>query len=175
MGQNKVLLVLDTQANMFDDEFHVYDGDRILEVISSLAEKARSVGARIIYVRNNGSLGEPDEPGTPGWEIHSKVAPREGDVVLDKSSSDAFEGTGLQKRLEAQGIRKLVVAGMQTEMCVAETCRKAAELGYEVTLVEDGHTTFDWEEIRAIDAIAKHNAELSELADIRPAAEIEFK
>ena len=67
---------------MCDDEFHVHDGDRILEVISSLAEKARSVGARIIYVRNNGSPGEPDEPGTPRWEIHSKVGPREGDVVL---------------------------------------------------------------------------------------------
>ncbi len=143
MEQNKVLLVLDTQENMFDDEFHVYNGKQILEIINSLARKARSASAKVIYVRNNGNPGEPDEPGTPGWEIHAKVVPQKGDTVFDKSSPDAFEDTELRRNLKAHRARKLVIVGMQTEMCVAETCRKAVELGYEVTLVEDGHTTFD--------------------------------
>jgi nicotinamidase-related amidase len=159
---------------MFDDEFHVRDGDRILHVISMLVTKARSAGAQVIYVRNNGGLDEPDEPGTPGWEIHPSIIPGERDIVLDKSSPDAFAGTDLQQVLQGRGIRALVIAGMQTEMCVNTTCRKAASLGYQVTLVADGHTTFDWDEISAVDAIAKHNATLSALADVKPAVEIAF-
>ncbi|MCA9933022.1 MAG: cysteine hydrolase [Ardenticatenaceae bacterium] len=174
MGQNKALLVLDTQVNMFDDEFHVYDGDRVLEVIGSLAKKARSSGSEVIYVRNNGGSGEPDEPGTPGWEIHSRIRPQEEDVIFDKSSPDAFEGTELQSYLDTQGVQQLIVVGMQTEMCVAKTCKKAVALGHKVTLVADGHTTFDWEEMTAVDAITQHNAELSKLADIKPATEVEF-
>ncbi len=174
MGHNKALMVLDAQVNMFDDDFYVYDGERILEVIRSLAERARSVGVEVIYLRNNGNSGEPDEPGSPGWKIHSKITPQEGDSIFDKSSPDAFEGTELQRNLEAKRVGKLIVVGMQTEMCVAATCRRAAKFGYEVTLVEDGHTTFDWDEIKAVDAIKKHNDELSELVDIRSADQIEF-
>jgi hypothetical protein len=43
------------------------------------------------------------------------------------------------------------------------------------TLVEDGHTTFNWDEISAAETIRKHNAELSAVADVRPADQISFE
>lgn len=174
MSERHALLVLDVQVNMFDDAFHVVDGDRILAVIRSLIGKAHAAGAQVIYVRNNGGSGEPDERGTPGWEIHPHIAPAENAIVVDKSGPDAFEGTNLAQELEARNIRGLVVAGVQTELCVDTTCRKAAQLGYEVILVQDGHTTFDWDEISAVDAIRKYNAELSAVVDVRPSAGISF-
>jgi len=173
-GKRPALLVLDAQVNMFDEAFHVVNGDRVLAVIRSLVEKARTAGAQVVYVRNDGGPGEPDERGTPGWEIHPRIAPGDGAIVVDKSGPDAFEGTDLRQELEARGIGALVIAGVQTELCVNKTCRRAAKLGYEVTLVKDGHTTFDWDEISAADAIRKHNAELSALADVRPSARISF-
>jgi nicotinamidase-related amidase len=168
------LLVLDAQVNMFDPAFHIVDGDRVLAVIGSLVEKAHAAGAQVIYVRNDGGPGEPDERGTPGWEIHPRIEPSASAIVVDKSGPDAFEGTDLQHKLHECGIVKLVIAGMQTELCVDATCRKAAQLGYEVTLAKDGHTTFDWKEISAADAIQKHNSELSAVADVRRAALISF-
>jgi len=161
MGKKSALLVLDVQVNMFGPEFHVVDGDQVLAVIGTLAERARAADAPVIYVRNDGGIGEPDERGTPGWEIHPQIAPLDGDVVIDKSGPDAFERTDLRQVLHSHGIGALTIVGMQTELCVATTCRRAAQLGYEVTLVQDGHTTFDWEEISAAEAIYKHNAALS--------------
>ena len=171
---NKALLILDVQANMFAPAFHIADGERILTVIGSLVDRARTDSAPVIYVRNDGGPGEPDERGTPGWEIHPQIAPLSSDIVLDKSGPDAFEGTGLRQKLDAHGVDSLVIVGMQTELCVDTTCRRAVQLGYEVTLVEDGHTTFDWDEIRAADAICKHNKELSAIAYVRPASQISF-
>ena len=174
MGERQALLVLDVQVNMFDDAFHVVDGERVLSVIHSLIDKAHAAGAQVIYVRNAGGPDEPDERGTPGWEIHPRIAPKENAIVVDKSGPDAFEGTNLAQELQARNIGRLVIAGVQTELCVNTTCRRAVQLGYEVILVQDGHTTFDWDEISAADTIRKHNEELSAMVDVQPAAQVSF-
>lgn len=45
--------------------------------------------------------------------------------------------------LQARHIGNLVIAGNQTEYCIDTTCRHAASLGYNVTLVRDAHRTWD--------------------------------
>ncbi|MEA2594249.1 MAG: hypothetical protein QOF01_718, partial [Thermomicrobiales bacterium] len=44
------------------------------------------------------------------------------------------------------------------------TCRRAISLDYDVTLVADGHTTWDNDRLTAAQVIAHTNAALSELA-----------
>ena len=39
--------------------------------------------------------------------------------------------------------RQEIVMGAQTEVCVDTTCRRAFGLGFDVTLVSDGHSTWD--------------------------------
>jgi nicotinamidase-related amidase len=85
------------------------------------------------------------------------VAPREGEIIVEKRHSSAFHGTDLHGRLREAGIDRLVIAGMQTEMCVDSACRGAAALDYRVILVADGHTTFDTPVIAADLIIAHHN------------------
>jgi nicotinamidase-related amidase len=174
MSDEIALLVIDTQVNMFDDEMPVFEGDRILETIKSLVARARAKGIPVIYIRNDGGSGEPDEHGTPGWEIHPFVGPQPGDIVIDKTSPNAFQGTNLEKEIKRRGIEKLVIAGMQTEYCIDATSRGAAQLGYEVIVVEDGHTTFDFEEMSASEAIAKYNVEFAEFATVAKASDINF-
>jgi len=160
------LIVVDTQANMFDEDFSVYEGDRILKIISSLIDKARKAEVQVIYIRNNGPADEPDEPGTPGWHIHPSISPESGDLIIDKSGPDPFKGTDLEQKLGSLDVDRVVVAGMQTELCISTTVRQAACRGIAVTLVKDGHTTFDWEDITAVEAIRKYNQELSKYADL---------
>ncbi len=174
MKQPPALLILDTQQNMFADEFHVYNGSQILANIGTLIAKARAAHANIIYIRNNGGSGEPDEPGTLGWEIHPAIAPQAKDNIVDKSTADAFHNTNLQSILNAEQITHLIVTGMQTEVCITETCQKAVNLGYHVTLVADGHTTFDWEDITAVDAIAHAHNALATSLTIQPTTGIVF-
>jgi nicotinamidase-related amidase len=168
------LLVIDTQVNMFDPEMPVYNAARILDTIQDLVRRAREDDIPVIYVRNNGGPGQPDEPGTPGWEIHPSVVPQADTCVVDKFSPDAFADTSLQRELTALGVGRLILTGMQTEMCIQATTRKAVELGYAVTVVADGHTTFDFPEVTAKETIAKYNIELSTIADVRQAADIQI-
>lgn len=52
--------------------------------------RARGVRTPIAFVPNSGGEGDPDAPGTPGWELHPALQPSHGDLVLDKTSCDTF-------------------------------------------------------------------------------------
>jgi len=155
------LLIIDMQLGNFQGSHPVHEGDRLLERVRRLIDKARSARTPVIYVQNNGGDGDPDEYGTPGWEIHPSIKPQLGDPVVQKGSPDAFHETGLQEELRSRGIRGLVVAGLQTEYCVDTTCRRAYSLGYEVTLVGDAHSTWDSDRLSADEIIGHHNDVLS--------------
>jgi nicotinamidase/pyrazinamidase len=47
------------------------------------------------------------------------------------------EGTDLDARLRAAGVRRLYVGGLATDYCVLNTVRDGLSLGYEVFLLED--------------------------------------
>ena len=136
------LLIIDMQLGNFSEPDPIYNGDELLEKVKSLITKARSAQTPIIYIKNNGGSGDPDEYGTPGWEIHPSMAPVEGDIVVQKKTPDAFHETNLHRELESRGIRKLVIAGLQTEYCIDTTCRRASSLGYDVTLVSEQYLGF---------------------------------
>jgi nicotinamidase-related amidase len=175
MNDQMAFLIIDAQVNMFADEMRVYAADRLVETISTLAERARRSGIPVIFVRNNGGKEDPDEPGTPGWEIYPALAPRAGELVIDKAGPDAFEATSLQQTLRSSGVGRLVLSGMQTELCIDTTCRKALELGYQVIVVEDGHSTFDFKEVKAVEAIEKYNREWGRIATVQKAVDIRFE
>ncbi len=77
-------------------------------------------------------------------------------------------------------MRHLVVTGMQTDICVNATCRRAVSEGFDVTLVADEHSTEDSESLSAAQIIANHNRDLAQIAQldhaitVRPRAEITF-
>ncbi len=80
-------------------------------------------------------------PGEPEWRLAEPIAPRDGDVLLGKRNADSFIGTDLDKRLRDLDVSRVVVTGLATEFCVDSTCRAALSRGYDLTLVEDGHST----------------------------------
>jgi len=63
--------------------------------------------------------------------------------VVMKDDVNAFLGTDLQARLQAGGIRRVVLCGMQTHMCLEAAARAAHDLGYEVVVVGDACATRD--------------------------------
>lgn len=169
------LLIIDMQIGNFSEPDPVYKGDELLAKVKSLIAKGRSAQMPIVYVQNNGGSGDPDEYGTPGWQIHPSIAPVEGDVVIQKKTPDAFHETNLQRELKSKGIRELVVAGLQTEYCVDTTCRRAFSLGYAVILVKDAHSTWDSQLFTAEQIIKHHNDVLGGwFATLKNAREIRF-
>jgi nicotinamidase-related amidase len=151
------LLVIDMQVGNFSEPNPIYKGNELIAKVKSLIVRTRSAQMPIVYVQNNGGSDDPDEYGTPGWEIHPSVAPIEEDVVIQKHTPDAFHKTNLHRELKSRRIKKLVIAGLQTEYCIDTTCRRAFSLGYNVILVKDAHSTWDSPRFTAQQIIEHHN------------------
>lgn len=175
MNASTALMVIDVQMGMFAEGDPVFDGDELLRKLSNLIARARAAGVEVIFVQHSGGAGDLLEPGGPGWSIHPTIAPQEVDLVVHKLHPDSFQDTILQTELVRRGIRRLVVAGIQSEFCVDTTCRRAYSLGYDVTLVQDAHSTWNNEILTASQIIAHENKTLSGwFVRLEPAAEIAF-
>jgi len=172
--ENAALLVIDMQMGMFEESDPAYRGEELLETIGSLIAKARVTGIPVIYVQHSGSEGHPLNPKAPGWPIHPTIAPTEGELVIHKHHPDSFQETDLQRELETRDIKHLIITGIQTEYCVDTTCRRAYSLGYDVTLIQDGHSTWDSKDLRAPQIIAHHNRVLGWFAKLQAASTVEF-
>ena len=155
--KDPALLVIDVQVGIIEG-FHAYRGRDVLEQINKLLAKARASNMPIIYIQHDGEKGHPLEVGSEGWHIHPAIKPHEGDLIVRKRASDSFFETTLQHELEARGTKHLIVTGCMTEYCVDTTARRAASLGYDVTLVSDAHTTIDNNLLTAAQIIAHHNS-----------------
>ena len=81
--------------------------------------------------------------GTWDAEVVEELAPRPGDVVIDKSRPSAFYGTQLEPVLTSLGVRNLVVAGVTTNICVETTARDAGQRDYHVHVVSDATAEFE--------------------------------
>ncbi len=112
------LVVIDVQQGLFAGKAPLYRGDELLRNIAGLLARARADGVPVFHVRHDGGPGHLLAKGSDGWPHHPAVAPRAGEAIVDKRQSSAFHDTDFHTRLRVSGIDRLVVAGIQTEMCV---------------------------------------------------------
>jgi nicotinamidase-related amidase len=81
-------------------------------------------------------------PGSEWGEFSDEVRPIDGEIVLTKTCSGAFVGTDLDRILRNMGIENLIIMGFYTDQCVETAARDAADIGYDVVLVEDACATY---------------------------------
>ena len=106
------------------------------------------------------------DPADKGFAIAGEAAPRVGETIVEKPLPNAFAGTNLDEVLASMGVKRLVLAGFMTHMCVSSTARAALDLGYQTTVAADACATRDLPAGgRDISAADLHRAELAALAD----------
>jgi len=155
------LMVIDVQQAMFADPDNLpHDGDAVVARIRHLIARARAAGKPVFFVQHDGGPGDAFDRNGPGFAYHPELAPQASDPLVVKRYCSGFQETDLQALLAQAGVRELAICGMQTEYCVDTTLRAAFERGYRVTLVADGHSTFDTAELPARDIIRHHNRTL---------------
>jgi nicotinamidase-related amidase len=170
------LLVIDVQSALVAS---AYRGADLVAVIGGLLTRARAAGIPIVYLQHFDATYQPLIKGSAGWRIHEGVAPKPGEIVIEKAASDGFYQTDLQSELDRLSVERLVVCGLQTEFCVDATCRAAFSRGFEVVLAADAHSTTDAIAPAAV-VVQHHNYALANLAHpqrrilVVPSAEVDL-
>jgi nicotinamidase-related amidase len=159
VAQSTAVLVIDVQTGLFSARRPLHDGANVVERIRALTDRAHTAGVPVVYIQDN-DVGPID---SPAWQLHPRLAPRPADLYVRKPYSDSFYQTELHRLLAERAISRLVAAGCKTDACVDATSRRAISLGYDVTLVADGHTTDDNEFLTGAQSIAYYNIVLEGL------------
>lgn len=154
----QALIVVDAQTAFLTGADAVPGAPALTARLAALVGRARAAGALVVHLRNDGEPGAADEPGTPGWELLLPVAESAGEHVVAKDGDDGFEGTGLAALLTERGVRRVVVAGVLSEMCVSATAAGAVAHGFDVVLPHDTHGTYGLDDIPAsvVARVAEH-------------------
>lgn len=173
------LLIIDVQRALCSGEYECYDIPRVIQTINHLSARARKARVPVVLIQHE----EKDSPlahGAEGWQLAEGLETAEKDLHVRKTTPDSFYQTNLQKLLPKEDFDSLVICGLQTDYCVNATVRQAHQLGYDVVLVADAHSTLDNGNMSAEDIIAEHNKDLAHLTgamariDVKPAADIIF-
>lgn len=134
-GNQEVLVVVDMQAGVMNE---TWNSPRIIRNVTHVVERARTQGIPVLWVQH-----ADDELifGSPAWQLAQGLTPAENEVQINKHFNSAFEQTTLEEHLARLGAAHIVLAGAATNWCIRATAYAALDRGYDLTLVEDAHTT----------------------------------
>ena len=111
---------------------------------------ARDDGLPVVYANDNFDVWDGDAPRLVrqtldgrGGELVEAIAPRDGETFVVKPRYSAFDHTPLELILRELEIERLLVSGMSTEGCVAQTTIDARELGFKVPVLATACATVD--------------------------------
>lgn len=82
-------------------------------------------------------IGSLAPPGSFEAQFLPEVAPGSDEIVINKTSSGAFNCTNIEYVLDCLGIDTLIVAGCETSECVETTVRDAGDRNFTVIVAED--------------------------------------
>jgi nicotinamidase-related amidase len=151
------LLVMDYQPGIVS---RLPDPEQQLALAERVIAAAREAGAHVGYVRvaftddeiaampehsamaaavsrGGASRGAAMHADAPETQVHERLAPRPGDVVVRKRRVGAFSTTDLHEQLQALGVETIVLAGISTSGVVLSTVRDGADRDYRLVVLSD--------------------------------------
>ncbi|MDX9766635.1 MAG: isochorismatase family cysteine hydrolase [Ectothiorhodospiraceae bacterium] len=126
----------------------------VLPNVRRLQDGFRAAGLEVIHTRIQSLTknGRDRGPGHKRLNLHAppdsreadfleSVAPQGDEIVINKTASGVFTSTNLAYVLRNLEVTALFVAGVYSNECVSTAIRDACDLGFYVTLIEDGCAT----------------------------------
>ena len=137
---NSALLVIDVQVGVMAEAF---ERESKIANMAKTIDKARAEGVPVIWVQHS------DEElvlESAEWEIVSELSPLPSEPKVRKTFRSSFVETNLEDVLSSLGVSHVFICGAETNNCVRHTSHTALEMGYDLTLISDAHTTtgFEW-------------------------------
>ncbi len=182
--KNSALLVID-MLNDFVREgrsLEVPAARQIIPAIQEAIEAARRGGAKVIYVCDHHIIDDPEFKawprhaviGTEGSEVVEELAPEEGDIIVGKRYLLPFYNNDLDGYLRENDIKRVVLSGVLTDICIYHAAADASVRGYNVTVLQDCVAALSEEDhnfaLRQMERLFKANIErvvVEDLAAVR--------
>ena len=133
-GEAAVILI-DAQNEYVSGALPLDGVEAALSEISRLRKRAAELDLPVIHVRHIGRAGSLFDPEAPRGQFCDEAMPDDGEIVVGKTLPNSFAGTDLKEQLDRLGVRKIIVAGFMTHMCVSSTVRAALDLGLSSAVV----------------------------------------
>jgi nicotinamidase-related amidase len=149
-GSTGVLVIVDAQVGVMRD---VWEAPRIIQNVACAVARARAQGVPVLWVQH---ADEELSSGSPAWQWVPELAPAPGESVIHKHFNSAFEHTTFDVELAKLGATHISLAGAATNWCIRATAYGALDRGYDVTLIQDAHTTSTIELDNGITIAAAH-------------------
>jgi nicotinamidase-related amidase len=130
-AEDCALVLIDFQNEMFEVIRSETDADLVELHVRLLIRTAKAFGMPIVL--STVGVGQ----GFNGPTLPSILAELEGVEPLDRTSMNAFEDAAFSAAVEATGKRRLIVAGLHTEICQTFATVHALQDGYDVLFVTD--------------------------------------
>jgi nicotinamidase-related amidase len=130
---NAAVLLIDHQVGLFTGVRDIPVGELTHNVVA-LAKAARVLGVPIIVTATSPEMWGPTIP--------ALVEALPGISIINRTTVNAFDEPRFAKAVEATGRKKLVIAGVSTEVCLALPAIHATGIGYDAYGVIDASGTF---------------------------------
>lgn len=129
------LVVVDAQVGVCDC---IWDSARVVGNIENLVNEARRSETQVFWIQHSD---QELEYGSDAWKLADNFEPETPDIIIHKRFNSSFADTDLDLHLKKLGIRRIVLAGASTNWCIRATAYSAMDLGYDLVVVSDGHST----------------------------------
>ncbi|WP_353108154.1 cysteine hydrolase family protein [Gordonia sp. (in: high G+C Gram-positive bacteria)] len=164
---NSTVILVDYQNTYTAGVMELEGWKEALSAAADLLSRARTTGATIIHVINDGGPGTPYDITDSVGQIHAAVAPVDGEAIIVKTAPNAYVGTALGEQIQRAGHDDVVIAGFMTNMCVQFTTEGTFLAGRKPTVVADACATRPLESgIAPVSAEQLHNAALATIGDL---------
>ncbi len=132
-SNNAALLLIDHQVGLFTGVRDIPIAELKHNVVA-LAKAARVLGVPVIVTATSPEMWGPVIP-----ELTEALP---GVPIIARTTVNAFDDARFAKAVEATGRKKLIIAGVSTEVCLALPAIHATGLGYDAYAVIDASGTF---------------------------------
>ena len=130
---NAALLLIDHQVGLFTGVRDIPVAELTHNVVG-LAKAARVLGVPIIVTATSPEMWGPVIP--------ELIQALPGISIINRTTVNAFDEPRFAKAVVATGRKKLIIAGVSTEVCLALPAIHATGIGYDVYAVIDASGTF---------------------------------
>ena len=130
-ADDSALALIDYQNGMFEVIRSETNADMVELNVRLLAKTAKAFGMPIVL--STVGVGY----GINGPTLPSVLAELDGIEPIDRSSMSAFEDAAFSEAVKATGRKRLIIAGLHTEICLTFATVEALKKGYDVLYPAD--------------------------------------